>query len=72
MFKCFVTNRMSKPGEKVNKIVVKTRDKIYYAWFRNEETGKFEQVEIGRGNEIVSEVNASDEGLRLWTQANAK
>jgi len=68
MFKCQITGRMSRPGEKVNKIVTATRNKIYYGWFRNEETGRFEQHEVGRGSEIVSEVNATEEGVRVWTQ----
>lgn len=71
MFKCGITGRFSKPGEKANKIVTATRDKVYYGWFRNEETGRYEELEIGRGSEIVSEVNATDEGLRLWKESAA-
>lgn len=70
MFRCAITNRMSRPGEKVNKIVVKKREKIYYGWFHNEELDQMERREVSRGWEIVSEVNASDEGLRLWSQRN--
>lgn len=69
MFRCAITNKMSKPGEKANKIIVETRDKVYYGWFRNEETGEMEHLEIGRGFEIVSEVNATDEGMRIWMDA---
>lgn len=69
MFRCAITGKMSRPGEKVNKIITESRNKIYYGWFRNEETGRFEQHEVGHGLEIVAEVNASEEGLRLWTQA---
>ena len=29
MFKCAVTGKMSKLGEKMNRIVVATRDKVY-------------------------------------------
>lgn len=53
-------------SEKLNRIVVQTRERIYTKWVKNEETGKREEVEIGRGWEIVREINASDEGLALW------
>jgi hypothetical protein len=66
MFYCQVTGRLSKRGEKVNKIVVATRDRIYYKKIRNEETNKWEDVEIGRGTEIVKEINASQEGLDIF------
>lgn len=52
--------------EKMNKIVVATREKVYTRWFKNEETGKWEELEVGRGWEIVREINASEEGLQLW------
>lgn len=68
MFYCQVTGRLSKRGEKVNKLVVATREKTYYKKVRNEETGKWEDVEIGRGSEIVKEINASDEGNRLFNE----
>lgn len=53
-------------SEKLNKIVVQTRERIYTRRVKNEETGKWEDVEIGRGWEIVREINASQEGLDLW------
>jgi hypothetical protein len=52
--------------EKLNKIVVATRERIYTKWVRNEETNKWEEVECGRGWEIVREINASAEGVELW------
>ena len=72
MFRCGITKRCSRPGEKANKIVIATRKKTYYGWIRNEETGELEQVEIGHGSEIVSEVNATEEGVRIWTQMQAQ
>jgi len=57
---------MSLPGEKCNKIVVARRDKVYTGWFRNEETNKWEEREVGRGWEIVKEINAVDSGVELW------
>ena len=70
MFRCGITGKMSKSGEKANKIVTKTRDKVYFGCVQNEETGFYDYVEVGRGFEIVSEVNATDEGMRLWMEAN--
>lgn len=52
--------------EKLNRIVVETRERIYTKWVKNEETNKYEEVEAGRGWEIVREINASAEGLALW------
>ena len=66
MYICQVTGRQSKPGQKLNKLVVKTRDRIYTRWVRNEDTREWEEIEIGRGWEIVREINASQEGLDLW------
>ena len=58
MFKCQVTNKLSQPGEKCNKIVVEKRERIY---MRDNEV-------IARGWEVVREINATDEGLRRWNQ----
>jgi len=82
MYKCEVTGKYSRqgrpgpldkdgyptqiPGEKLNKIVVATRERIYTKRVKNEETGRWEDVEIGRGWEIVREINASDEGVAVW------
>ena len=66
MFRCRITNKLSKPGEKTNKIVTETRPKTYFGWFLNEETNRMEQHEVARGWEIVKEVDATDEGLRIW------
>lgn len=59
MFKCRITGKTSKRGEKLNRIVVETRPKTYY----NEE-GEV----IGEGFEIVEEINASEEGLAIWLE----
>lgn len=53
-------------SEKLNRIVVETRERIYTKRVKNEETGKWEDVEVGRGWEIVREINATQEGLDLW------
>jgi hypothetical protein len=66
MFKCQITGKMSKPGEKSNKLVLETREKVYYGFVLNEETEEMEEVEVGRGFEVVKEVNATDEGAKIW------
>ena len=64
MYKCMITNKQSRPGEKLNKIVVLTRNKIYSQkiW----EDDQLVDVEVGRGYETVKEINASEEGLDIW------
>lgn len=66
MFQCQVTGRMSEAGQKCNKIVVSKRDRVYGTKVRNEETGRWEDVELGRGWEIVREISATDKGLQVW------
>lgn len=66
MFICKITDRVTKPGEAMNKIVIATRERVYMRKFRNEETGRWEDVEVGRGWEIVKEVPVSEEGLAAW------
>ena len=66
MFYCQITNHLSKPGEKPHRIVIQRRDRVYMGFVKNEETVKWEEVDVGRGWEIVREINVSNEGLRLW------
>jgi hypothetical protein len=66
MYKCTVTSKFSKPGEKCNKLVVETRPRTYAVRERNMETGYWEDFDVGTGSEIVKEVNASDEGVKVW------
>jgi hypothetical protein len=73
MFKCQVTgkySRQGKPGtettqpiagEKLNKIVVETRQVEYKHWDRENEEEWFSY-----GTEIVREINATEEGLAVW------
>ena len=73
---CTITGKVSRQGnatkdppvkaEKLNKLVVATREKVYTKKVKNEETNKWEDVEIGRGFETVKEINVSEEGLKLW------
>lgn len=66
MFICQVTGKISKPGEKLNRLPVAKRDKVYFKKIKNEETGKWDDVEVGRGWEIVREISVSDEGVTVW------
>ena len=68
MFKCQITGKFSKFGEKLHKVVVAKRPRVYTRKFRNEETRQIEEVEVGTGWEIVREVSASEEGMHLWTK----
>lgn len=71
----------TKASEKLNRIVVKTRERVYTKWVRNDdkaesidqalvmdtsEDGKWLEVFVARGWEIVREINASEEGVELW------
>lgn len=71
MFKCQVTNEVTKPGDKMNKVVVETRDKVYHKWVLNEDTRKYEQVQCSSGFETVRELSVSDEGLQVWESMGA-
>jgi len=62
-----VTGKFSKLGEKLNKITVKTRSVQYKNWDREAEEEWFSY-----GTEIVKEINASDEGLALWTSLSSE
>lgn len=72
MFKCAITGRISRPGEKMNKVVVETRDRRYFEMRKNEETMIWERVEVGRGWEIVKEISVSDEGLKSLNECVAE
>lgn len=66
MYKCQITARMSRLGDKLNKIVVQTRPRNYTRWVKNEETLKYEEVFVAKGWEIVKELNACAAGVEQW------
>jgi hypothetical protein len=68
MFYCDVTRNLSRSGEKPTKLTVEKRDRVYTRRVRNEETREWETIEVGRGWEIVKELNVSDAGLQEWNQ----
>ncbi len=61
MFYCQVTKRTSKPREKINRITVATRE-VEYKHFDEES----EEEWFTRGTEIVREISACDDGVKLW------
>jgi hypothetical protein len=65
MFKCAVTGKLSKLGEKPFKVVTQKRERVYTQRFRDEE-GNVSEVLVGRGWEIVKEVLMSKEGHDAW------
>jgi hypothetical protein len=67
-YRCQITNRISKLGEKLNKITVETRPRNYTKWVRDEESRipKWTEVPCSSGWEIVRELNACSAGLELW------
>lgn len=68
MFYCEITKRMSRPGQKCNKVVIAKREILYTTKVLNEETGRLEKIDVSKGWEVVKEVNATDEGVRLWEE----
>lgn len=76
MFKCDVTKKTSKSGEKLTKVVVQTRPKTYKELKPSlTEDGKvirdnygnpvLVEVVVGQGFETVKEINVSQEGLLI-------
>ena len=71
-FKCAITGRTSKFGEKLNKIVVATRPKQYFKNVKNEDTDEWETVPAAVGYEIVKEIGVSKSGLEQWNAMSAE
>lgn len=62
MFRCQISGRVSKPGEKAFKVITETRPKTYY---RKDKNGN--QIKIGEGREIVKELTVCE---RVYKQMN--
>ena len=60
MFYCEISKQLSKPGEKPVRLVIERREREY----TREIDG--ETIVIGRGWEIVKEVNVTLKGLAMW------
>ena len=61
MFKCYITKKLSKSGEKPIKVVIEKRERVYTRKFRDDEGELVEEL-VGKGWEIVKEVMMSKEG----------
>lgn len=61
MFRCYVTKKLSKLGEKPIKVVIEKRERIYTRRFRDDE-GEIVEELVGKGWEIVKEVMMTKEG----------
>jgi hypothetical protein len=70
MFKCQITGKLSKPGEKLRKVVSEKREKTYFRRIRDMETGKLNTVEAGKGWEIAKELSVSEEGEKIWLETH--
>jgi hypothetical protein len=67
MYRCAITGKNSREGDKLNRIVVETRSRIYE--HKDPET---EEKWFSYGTEIVREVNATDAGQELWNTWTAE
>lgn len=56
MFRDKVTGKLSRPLQKGEKVVTKTRPKQYYGFVYNKETKKKEEKLVAEGWEIVEEI----------------
>lgn len=65
MFRCALTGKVTKSGEKAHKLVVQTRPKTYtVVRMVKDEKGKPVPEDVQyQGNEIVKELTVSEEGL---------
>jgi hypothetical protein len=70
MYFCEITGKLSKPGQKCHKVITHIAERVYTRMVRDEETHRLVRVEVGRGFEIVKEVNASEEGMALWNASH--
>ena len=73
-YKCQITGKLSRVGEKLNKIVVETRPKNYTKWVRDEESRipKWTEVPCSSGFETVRELNATQFGVEQWESWDAE
>jgi len=62
MFRCQLTGKCSKPGEKMQRVVVQTRPKTYTE--RRNIDGEWKMIEVGSGYETVRELCLTEDGMR--------
>lgn len=68
MFKCEITGKFSKPGDKAIRLVTQRRERFYFEVKGRQEEESDEP--IGSGWEIVKEITVTLEGLRQWTESH--
>ena len=61
-----VTGKVSAAGEKMNRIIAKTRPRVYTRREFDSEINDWVDVFVGRGSEVVRELQATEEGLVEW------
>lgn len=61
MYKCQIRNVNSQLGEKLNRLTVASRPRVYKHWDEENEEEWFTH-----GTEIVKEIQVSDSGLKVW------
>ena len=66
MFRCEVTQKTSKLGEKCHKLAVQKCERGYTQRVWDEDMNEWITVHVGTGWEIVREVNVTEEGLKVW------
>lgn len=69
-FRCQITKRISRPGDKLTMITTQLRRKVYTSLQRDEETNKLNTVEVGSGWEIAKELRVSEEGAAIWNASH--
>lgn len=72
MFKCAVTGRVSKIGERGIKVVIAERVKEYTTLVRNVETGRVEGKNVSKGKEIVKEILVTEAGCKILEERLGK
>lgn len=70
MFKCQITGRCSRAGEKPTKVVAIAKSKEYKHEVFNEDTRTWEVEVIGVGWEIKKEISLSAQGLEIWENSD--
>lgn len=66
MFICKILGKQTKMGDKMRKLIVIDRQKVYTATVINEETRQPEEVFVAEGREVVKEIGVSEEGELTW------
>lgn len=66
MFFCQILKKASLKNEKLNRITIVTRPKVYTKFIKDEETNQWVEIEVAKGFEIVKEVAACAEGVVAW------